>query len=49
MDATTALIWILSANTIGIALGFVWGKIHERWEWNKLIQKGIIPKPKKYE
>lgn len=30
-----------------LCLTFYLGKIHERVEWNKLIKKGILPKPKK--
>ena len=27
-------------------IGFVFGKYHERVEWNKLIKRGMLPKPK---
>lgn len=41
---TAALIIVAAAN---LAAGFLFGKIHERINWNVLIQKGIIPAPKK--
>jgi hypothetical protein len=28
-----------------LILGIVLGKYHERFEWNKLIRQGKIPKP----
>lgn len=38
---------ILVAITIAFMGGILLGKLHERIEWNKLIQSGILPKPKK--
>ena len=32
--------------SVGIAVGFIMGKYHERIEWNKLIQAGKLPKPR---
>lgn len=29
------------------SIGFVIGYVYERMAWNKLIQKGIIPRPVK--
>lgn len=28
-------------------VSFLIGKYHERFNWNKLIEKGVLPKPKK--
>jgi hypothetical protein len=28
-----------------LALGFVLGKLHERFGWNDLIRRGVLPKP----
>ena len=25
--------------------GWLTGKLHERWEWNRLIRAGKLPKP----
>ena len=34
--------------TLGVAAMFFYlGKLHERFEWNKLIKEGKIPAPKK--
>jgi len=42
MNIYIALPFIVVSNII---MGFVLGKFHERYEWNKLIKKNIIPKP----
>ena len=41
--------WIYLAPLIAMLAGFIVGKMHERYEWNKLIENGTIPKPKKIE
>lgn len=33
--------------TFSFIIGFLWGKYSERIAWNKLIKKGIIPRPHK--
>ena len=30
---------------VGSIIGFIIGKMHERWEWNQLIRSGKIPRP----
>lgn len=32
---------------VGVVTGICSGKIHERVQWNKLIDRGIIPSPRK--
>ncbi len=45
---TYAFALMISAMfTVIYIIGFVTGRIWERIEWNKLIRKGIIPKPRK--
>jgi MFS-type transporter involved in bile tolerance (Atg22 family) len=37
---------ILILADVGIFVGgFILGKFHERYQWNKLIHMGILPKP----
>lgn len=40
-------ILLISAFIIIFIVGFYIGKIQERKDWNKLIEKGIIRKPNK--
>jgi hypothetical protein len=41
------LITIFSAYIIGGIGGYILGILKERFAWNRLIDKGILPKPKK--
>jgi hypothetical protein len=35
------------ACVVNLLAGFIMGKFHERIEWNKKIQSGAIPAPRK--
>lgn len=39
-------IFILIVFIAGTLIGFTLGKFSERLAWNRLIEKGILPKPK---
>ena len=39
-------IFILIVFIAGTLIGFVLGKFSERLAWNRLIERGILPKPK---
>jgi hypothetical protein len=36
---------ITSSLIVTAVISFLLGKYHERINWNKLIEKGILPKP----
>lgn len=33
-------------SILTFTVGFILGKYHERINWNKLIRKGVIPRPR---
>lgn len=39
-------IWV-AGLCVGIGFGITIGKYSERRNWNKLIEKGVIPRPSK--
>jgi hypothetical protein len=40
------LLMVVVVWTLGnLVWGFLMGKYYERMAWNKLIEKGLIPKP----
>lgn len=43
---TDCIYIVFYAMFVGIVTGLVVGKFHERIQWNKLIQSGILPKPR---
>lgn len=47
MTQENYLIVVFSAYIIGGIGGYMVGLLKERFAWNDLINKGILPKPKK--
>ena len=39
-------IFILMIFISAVAIGFVCGKYSERIAWNRLIERGVLPRPK---
>lgn len=46
MEAYVILLVSLSSLIVGITIGYYAGKYSERIAWNRLIERGILPKPK---
>ena len=46
MTAHTVVIFMLISGIGNLAIGFLMGKYHERWNWNILITEGKIPAPR---
>jgi hypothetical protein len=38
---------IITSLIVTSVMSFILGKYHERINWNKLIEKGVFPKPNK--
>lgn len=45
MNNSTVIIWIVS-NIILMILTYWCGRYQERINWNKLIQAGVLPRPR---
>lgn len=40
------VVWIPITMIVGMIVGWIGGKYHERSEWSALINEGLLPKPK---